>query len=299
VIVGAGLAGLEAAATAPGPVLILDENSAPGGLRLQALEELAAAPGARLERFPGLDNARARLVQARNALDRPDVTLWSGARVVAGFAPCGLVVRRGDTLSTVHGEHVVWAAGALDVLGLFPGNDTAGALGPRAVLRLLLRDRLDVTARHALLVGGGLDFWLCANLLEARGARVTLVVTGSGMHSEISAAVDRRWPLHTGLDLMGLRGLDETTLRAEFTPGRRQPGPADSHLRLDADFVVVCGRGKPTYDIPYQLGADLDLDPARGGFVARSAAEGCRLTVAGEAAGLSPETLLTTALEVE
>jgi hypothetical protein len=63
----------------------------------------------------------------------------------------------------------------------------------------------------------------------------------------------------------------------------------------------MAGRGKPAYDIPFQLGARLDLAPERGGFIPRETSAagngtpppgGVRLNVAGEAAGLSPGELL-------
>ena len=62
-----------------------------------------------------------------------------------------------------------------------------------------------------------------------------------------------------------------------------------SHLELAADFAVICQRGKPAYDIPYQLGAELKLDPPAGGFVmSRSTHAGLEVAAVGEAAGHPP-----------
>jgi hypothetical protein len=70
-----------------------------------------------------------------------------------------------------------------------------------------------------------------------------------------------------------------------------------SPLKVQADLAVICGRGKPAYDVPYQLGCDLRLQPDLGGFVPAGAAggsyqgvlpSGAAITVLGEAAGGLP-----------
>lgn len=301
VVVGAGAAGMRAAAAAAGPVLLLDENDEPGGLRLAALRTVAAGPTVHGESFPCLSAASAGLEQAAAALAASTVDLRLGCRVVAGYAPGGLLVRQGSELATLRADEVIWAAGALDTLGLFPGNDTPGAMGPRALYRLLLRDGLQVAGRHALLVGDGLDLWLSATLLATRGARISLMIGGHGMPAEIAGAVRMKWQLNSGLALGGLARRGRDLVQATFAPGGHASAQAETHMRMDADLVVLCGRGKPTYDIPYQLGAQLTLDPAAGGFVAPPASTlpgAVPLTVAGEAAGLVPDLVLGAAPEV-
>lgn len=305
VVIGAGASGLLAAAACSGPTLLIDDFAAPGGQRRIALAKVAASGSGILPRFPLLAAAWQRLEDAANALQSaPQVRFMGGAKAIAGYHPDGLLVRDGERLLTARFDNLVWAAGALDTIGLFPGNDTPGLLGPRALYRLVTRDGLDVRNRHALLVGGGLDFWLSAALLASAGAHVSLVVTESGCQSEVAAAVDLRWPLNTGLKLEEVTGAGEGRLRASFVPRRSAPGPLGSHMRLEADLMVVCGHGKPAYDIPHQLGADLVLVPARGGFVPRgcettdAAAHtaplpgGAPLTAVGEALGLQPTELV-------
>lgn len=299
-IVGAGPSGLQAADGALGATLLVDDFEEPGGQRLAALRELADNAGPMLARFPALATALKRAEAAVTGLPEENCRFLGGAKVVAAYPPNQVLIRRGPRLYRARGEHVIWAAGALDALGLFPGNDTPGLFGPRALYRLLTRDGLDVSGRLALLIGGGLDFWLCAALLASRGATVNLVVTESGCQSEVAAAVDLKWPLNTGLRLEEVKGIDGHRVQATFEPLRHAPGPLGGHMNLTADLVVVCNPGKPTYDIPYQLGADLAMVPARGGFVLRGSEtgsapafevtldDGVRLTCAGEALGLMP-----------
>ena len=286
VIVGAGPSGLAAAQRATGRILVLDDHEQPGGQRYGALRRLADHPEGILDRFDVLRSALERVENARTQFTaRDNVTFSGGTRAIAGYHPDSLLLRREDRLQTVQFDTLVWSAGALDTLGLFPGNDTPGVLGPRALYRLLVRDGLAVNGRHVLIVGSGLDFWLSAALLDAGGAHLSLVVNDNGGPVEITAAMDRNWPLHTGLKLHDISGRGKEHLRASFTPDPAGGNLAGSHLAIDADLAVICNRGKPAYDVPYQLGSELSLQPDLGGFILSGDS---RLVVAGEAAGGLP-----------
>ena len=267
VVVGAGPSGLQAAATATGRILVLDDHGLPGGQRHGALRSLADQPDGNLDRFPVLKSSLERIEKARDQFSaRNDLTFLDKTRAIAGYHPDRLLLRRDDLLQTVQFDNLVWAAGALDTLGLFPGNDTPGVLGPRALYRLLVRDGLRVRGRQALVIGGGPDFWLSTALLAAAGAKLSLAPSGEGGADEISAAVDLNWPLHTGLKLDEISGRGEGRLTASFVPHSPENEASGSQFALEADLAVICGRGKPAYDIPYQLGAKLTLQPELGGF---------------------------------
>lgn len=304
VVVGGGPSGLAAARRASGSVLILDDHEQPGGQRAAALLAAGMDPGAGPGHFPCLREAKARLDTAcagwtaQASPGPPGVRFEGRTRAVAGYAPDLLLLRRGQDLLTARFRRFVWAAGALDTLGLFPGNDTPGVLGPRALYRLVARDGLDVQGRQVLVVGGGLDFWLSAALLAGRGARLTLMVTESGQEAEISAAVELKWSVHTGLALASVATVaGGSRLLAAFTAQNPAGGPLTSPLKVQADLAVICNRGKPAYDIPYQVGCGLLLQPELGGFVPAGAAggsyqgtlpSGAAITVLGEAAGGLP-----------
>ncbi len=296
VVIGAGPSGLEAAAASSGQVLLIDENEASGGQRGPALDMVAAAGD--LDGFPLLAAAHQRLVLARQKLDsRPDIRFAGGTRVIAGYQPDGLLLREGEQLLTVACGKLIWAAGALDTLGLFPGNDTPGLLGPRALYRLVLRDGLRLEGLQVLIVGRGLDFWLSAALCAAGGARPTLVLTSSREHDEVAAAVQRNWPLHTGLVVGRVRRAGPARLDVALRPRSVDGATSASHLDMETDLLVVCNSGKPAYDIPHQLGRALALDPDRGGFLPTGSGSGslCEvlpggltLDFRGEAAGDHP-----------
>ena len=286
VIVGAGPSGLAAAAKATGRVLLLDDHEIPGGQRYGALRRLAEHPDRTLDRFSELRSSLERIEKLRDQFSsRDDVTFLHGTRAIAGYHPDSILLRCEDRLQSVKFSNLIWAAGALDTLGLFPGNDTPGVLGPRALYRLLVRDGLDVKGKHVLVIGGGLDFWLSAALLDAVGARLSLVVTDAGDPSAIPAAVVSHWPLSTGLKLQGITEKNEQQLRATFTPDGSGGSRPDSQLTMDADLAVICNRAKPAYDVPYQLGGDVSLLPELGGF---TLSNDSHLTAVGEAAGDLP-----------
>lgn len=302
VVVGAGPAGLNAAIQSSGRVLLVDDHSEPGGQRYGALRHLASQPNSVMKRLPVLERFLEEIESAREILSgRQEVTFGGETKAIAGYHPDGLVLRQGGHLQTVRFGNLVWAAGALDTLGLFPGNDTPGLLGPRALYRLLIRDGLDLAGRHVLIVGSGFDFWLSSAVLDAVGARLSLVLTESGNPSELSVAMERKWQMNTGLKLDRLTAKGENNLRATFSPLVSGNGPAGSHLVIDADLAVVCGRGKPAYDIPYQLGAHMTLQPDRGGFILSDGGHTPGvggLTAVGEAAGRLPDQTPTSADEV-
>lgn len=297
-VVGAGPSGLAEALSSEGPVTIIDDHQEPGGQRAAALEALNNQSESNFERFEILVAAHRRLKQLKEELEsRQDINFRGGVRVIAGYQGAGVVLRDGNNLLNASFNHFSWTAGALDVLGLFPGNDTPGVIGPRAAYRFLQRDGLNVQGKRVLVIGGGLDFWLTAALLESRGATVSLVMTESGYQSEVSAAIDRGWQLTTGMHLNHIKSHGHDALEASFVPQAATPGPSHSLLNIKASFAVVCSRGKPCYDIPYQLGLALTAQPDRGGYAPLGIVgnrfegtleSGKSIVVCGEAAGSLP-----------
>ena len=295
IVIGAGPSGLEAAAAQGGPVLVLDDQEKPGGQRGLALDRVAAED--LTGEFPVLAAAHTRLERARAVFAAcRDAEFMGGVKALSGYRPDGLLLRRGQQLLTVRAGEIVWAAGCWDRVGLFPGNDVPGLLGPRALYRLLVRDGLRVTGRRVLIIGGGLDFWLSAALAAACGARPTLILDSEGDHGEIAAAVTRKWPLHTGLVLSSLKPAPSGAVAAVFVPAGASDRPG-SHLDMEADLVVVCIPGKPAHDIPMQLGCPTVLTGPDGELLPEGAAGGQRrltldggavLEFRGEAAGVVP-----------
>jgi hypothetical protein len=114
------------------------------------------------------------------------------------------------------------------------------------------------------------------------------------MPQEVGAAATLGWRLHTGLSVTSARTNGGVRVALECAP--EQDG--QQSISVTGELAVICAPGKPAYDIPYQLGADLELRPEHGGYLLRTVdgsrgeavlEGGLRLDVAGEAAGASPD----------
>jgi NADPH-dependent 2,4-dienoyl-CoA reductase/sulfur reductase-like enzyme len=297
VVVGAGLSGLRAAQGLTGRTLLVDDQPEPGGQRWPVVRDLARQWGTDLERFPCLAALARSLHDAIDRLPaRADLERAFARRVVAGYWPDQLLLKHGAGLSVLRALSLHWMAGGLDRLGLFPGNDLPGLFGPRGLYRLLARDRMQVRNSRVVVTGGGLDLWLAASALHGCGAKVSVVLSEEGWPHETTAAVDLRWRLHAGYNLASVRPRGRSLALAFMV---REDDPA--FLNLECDFAVVARPGKPVYDIPYQLGVPLVLDPERGGYAPRDLKAGrfdaeldggLTCHIAGEAAGQRPEALV-------
>jgi hypothetical protein len=290
---------MAAALAAGGRTLLIDDAALGGGQRREALDLAAAGDGDPLAGLHRLRRLRA-VLHERDALvaAAPHVTRAPATTVVGCYQPDMLLLRDAAGLSIARADRIVWAAGALDQLGLFDDHDLPGILGPRALYRLAGRDGIDLRGRTAVVWGHGPDQWLCAALLHARGARVILALDPTAAPDEDALATARRlgWRLRTGLRPLAALGRAGSLAALRFDDGRSGTRPESA-----CEIAVICGRGKPVYDGAYQLGADLVLDPLRGGYVPRGAAAGRwdgltpagqRLTIAGEAAGATLADLL-------
>jgi len=294
-VIGAGAAGMAAALDAgPGAVLV-DDHPLAGGQRRPALDLVAARDGGLLEAFHDLRDTRRRLSDlADRVAASPHVRFLGRTRVVGAWQPDQFLLRDAEGPLQARAKRVVWAAGALDALPVFDDADTPGLLGPRALMRLLARDGLAVRGEQAVVWGGGRDLWLSAALLHACGAKVTVALAPDAPvdNSALGTAHRLGLSLHVRTTPAGVRRADGAVAGLRFDVGD------GGTLEIPATMAVLCGRAKPAYDVPYQLGCDLVLDPARGGYAPRDVRDGTaehlgrgnvRLTVTGEACGLPPE----------
>ncbi len=291
-VAGSGPAGLRAAvaaAQAGTAVTLVDAVDRPGGHRRLALDAVAERRPGLLAKLPPLAAWRDGL--ARLAADARDagVAFRGGCRVVGAWPSGHLLLREraadGERLLQVHAGRLVWAAGAFDRTPLFDDADRPGVVGPRAVYRLLGRDGLDVDGAAAVVWGDGPDAWLSAALLAAAGARVTLAPDGDADPALLAAAQRLGWTLHTGC--RPARAVSRGGALAAL-----ELAGAGATVRVPCDLAVVAAPGVPAYDVPQQMGAELVLDPSRGGYVPRDPDGTPGLAVTGEAAGEPPAALL-------
>ncbi len=163
VILGAGPAGLAAAeaASANGqPVLLVDENPAPGG------QIWRGGP-------PHWSDARAgRLWKALSA--RPQVKLLCGTRLVACGAPGTLLLDTDHGPRTLAWERLVICSGARELLLPFPGWTLPGVTGAGG-MQALVKGGMPVAGKRVLVAGSGPLLLAVADTLQRSGAQVVAI----------------------------------------------------------------------------------------------------------------------------
>jgi len=298
VVIVAGAAGMREALAVEGDVLLVDDHARLGGQRRPAIDMVA-------HRAANVINGLERLVALRASLEdlygrvraTERIEVRTGTTVVGAWEPDMLLLEDGEGLAVVRARRICWAAGALDSAPLFDDNDRPGLMGPRALYRLLARDGLQLEGSSALIAGRGLDAALSAALLHTAGAKVTVALEPARIGDPALLATANRlgWHLHTGQTIVASHAKGDRL--SSVTLGDDDGGRTE----VPCDLAVITTRAKPAYDLAYQLGVEMVLDPERGGYVPRDVAAGrcetttpagLNLTVTGEAAGLTPEELL-------
>ncbi len=225
-VIGAGPAGLSAA------------TAAASHGRQTLLLDTDVAPGGSLHAEPG-GHARARALAER--ADSAGVERWHGA-LALGFYPddhggC-LAVRRGTGLERIRARAYVVATGGHDQNALFPDNDRPGVLAARAAGRLLHRHGVRPGERLAILHDGGRAAPFATRLFESLAA--------AGVPASLVT------PPRTIAKLRGLRELSGLEL--------------DDRTRVPCDTLAVAEAPAPASELARQMGAEVTLDAAGGGF---------------------------------
>lgn len=163
VILGAGPAGLaaaEAASASGQPVVLVDENAAPGGQIWRG--------GA-----PQWNDARAaRLWQA--LVTRPHVRVLCGARVVANGGPGTLLLESGDGPLTLTWQRLVLCSGARELLLPFPGWTLPGVTGAGG-MQALIKGGMPVAGRRVVVAGSGPLLLAAADTVQRHGGQLVAI----------------------------------------------------------------------------------------------------------------------------
>jgi len=243
-VVGGGPAGLAAArafaeATPHARVVLVDEQAGPGG-------SLLAAPGG---------SARAR--DLADAAARAGVRVESRATAVAFFPEDDgvLAVVTESGLRRIAARRFLYATGAYDQNLPFADNDRPGIVSARACGRLAFHHGVAPVAPGRRLVvlaaAAALGAPALAAALTAAGVDVELIEVESD----------------TGASVGGARAARARVVGARGTHAVRALEIAGPDTRVvAADLVAVAALPAPASELPRQHGADVTLDPARGGF---------------------------------
>lgn len=182
-IVGAGPAGMAAAvAAAPSgaSIVVIDDNSAPGGQIWRDGPGAALPPAAR---------------KWREALERhANIRICSGTRVVAAPSQSELLLEDADRGWRMRWKKLILCTGARELLLPFPGWTLSGVTGAGG-LQALIKAGLPVEGERIVIAGSGPLLLAAAATARAAGAKVVRVAEQASFAAVAGFAANLlRWP---------------------------------------------------------------------------------------------------------
>ena len=268
-VIGGGPAGLAAACEAArlqAKVVVIDENSQPGGQLTKQIHKFfgASSHGAGTR---GIDLA-GKLVDEAMSLG---VLFISGAVVYAIFDG-GRIVEFHDELAThaLDARHLILATGASENALAFPGWTKPGVMTAGALQTMMNIHRV-LPARRILMVGAGNVGLIVSYQAMQAGAEIVAVLEAEphvGGYSVHATKLERMGvPILTSTTLSRVMG-ERLVHKAEIVSlsETRQCIPG-SERWLDTDLVCLAVGLSPLVELPAMAGCRLEYSPVLGGLV--------------------------------
>jgi sarcosine oxidase subunit alpha len=265
VVVGAGPAGLEAAkaAAAQGArVLLLEQESSPGG-------HVRYRPGG-VAACPAVEEACARI--EHDAGGRIEVLMgttvvgwYTGNWLAAvGEAPAGAQKR----LYKIRAGAVVVATGAYELPAVFSDNDLPGVMLGSAVRRLVSLHAV-MPGRRVVIVAANDDGWILANQLLAAGVEVVALaekrrVEEVGVPAEREAVEQAGVGVHYRHTIVAAKGKGAVAA-AVLCSMEREPL---SRIEVPCDSIIVSTAWAPANELVLMAGGRGRFDAARAEWMA-------------------------------
>lgn len=266
-IIGAGPAGLSAAIEAKrvgADVLVVDENSVPGGQLYKQIHKFFGSAEHRAGKR-GFEIAKAMCDEA----DSLGVEFWLNT-VAYGIFKDGVGIVRDGGNCLIKAKTVIVAAGSSEDPVAFPGSTLPGIITAGAAQTMANVHRV-LPGKHIVILGSGNVGLILAYQLMQAGADVEAVVEkadhigGYGVH----AAKLRRAgvPIMTGMTVKEVHGTEsvEEVIIAQLDPsGSFIDGTEHS---IKADTLCIAAGMSPLTELLWQAGAKFDYIATLGGFV--------------------------------
>ncbi len=267
-IVGAGSAGLSAAyqaATAGADVLVIDENSRPGGQLFKQIHKFFGSKA---------HQAGTRgFVIGEQLLDKVEK---SGAKVMLDSLVYGLlpdksmgVISNGVNYS-VKAKKIIIASGAKENYMAFPGSTLPGVMGAGAAQTMINVNRV-LPGERILMVGSGNVGLIVSYQLMQAGAEVVGIVEGApkiggyGVHAgKIRRAGVPIYVGHTIKRVFGKEEVEGVEIAALDEKWNMIPG---TEKQFDVDTVCLAVGLNPMTELVWMVGCKFDFIPSFGGHV--------------------------------
>jgi len=292
-VVGAGPAGLAAAieaARAGAQVLLIDENSRPGGQLFKQIHKFFGSKEHQAG-IRGIDIGARLLAEAAEA----GVETWLDS-VVYGLFEDGehvLGVVRDEKALTVTAKAVILATGASENALAFPGWTLPGVMGAGAAQTMINIHRV-LPGKKVLMVGAGNVGLIVSYQLLQAGAEVAAIVEGLpyiggyGVHaSKVRRAGVPILTRHTILRAEGETSVERAVIAQVDEKWQPIPGTEQT---LEVDTICLAVGLSPLAELAWMAGCEMIYMPDLGGWMPKHDADMQtslpRLYVAGDIAGI-------------
>ncbi|MBN2050217.1 MAG: FAD-dependent oxidoreductase [Spirochaetales bacterium] len=269
IIVGAGPAGLSAAveaATAGCGVLLIDENSKPGGQLFKQIHKFFGSQEHKAG-IRGIDIGKRLLEEAENL----HIEVWLDSEVCGIFdANKVWVVRNKKETVLLQGDRIIIATGASENAVHFPGWHLPGVMGAGAAQTMINIHRV-LPGEKVLMVGSGNVGVIVSYQLLQAGAEVVGVIEaaprlgGYGVHT---AKVRRAGvPFFVSHVVAAAEGKDRVEkVRIVQVDPRWNPVPG-TEKTLKADTICLATGLTPLTELAFLAGCESTYSPVLGGHV--------------------------------
>ena len=269
IVVGGGPAGLSAAiegARMGAKVLVIDENSRPGG---QLFKQIHKFFGSREHQagVRGLDIGTKLLAET----EKLGIEVWLDSEVVGIDKDKKVwVIHQGKESLEVCGERIILATGALENSLNFPGWTLPGVMGAGAAQTMINIHRVLPGWKVLMIGSGNVGVIVSYQLLQA-GAQVAAIIEASprlGGYGVHTAKVRRAGvPFYTSHTVKRVWG-DKKVEGAEIVALDSQWQPVlGSEICLDVDTVCVATGLTPLAELAWILGCRFHYIPQMGGYL--------------------------------
>lgn len=268
IVIGGGPAGLSAAiegARSGARVLVIDENSRPGG---QLFKQIHKFFGSREHQagVRGIDIGT-KLLAETEALG---IEVWLNSEVVGINKEKILWIIRDEKESVeVKGDTIIMATGALENSLNFEGWTLPGVMGAGAAQTMINIHRVAPGERVLMIGSGNVGVIVSYQLLQA-GTEVAAIIEaaprlgGYGVHTaKVRRAGIPFYTSHTIKRVLGTNKVEGAEIVALDDKWQQIPG---SEFILDVDTICVATGLTPLSDLAWALGCEFQFIPQLGGF---------------------------------
>jgi len=267
VIIGGGPAGLAAAIEAArygAQVLVIDENSRPGGQLLKQIHKFfgSQAHGAGIR---GIDIGRKLLEETEEC----GAEVWLNCAVIGLFSDKRVAVLKDGVTVVVEAEKILISTGGAENPLRFKGWTLPGVMGAGAAQTMVNVNRV-LPGKRILMVGSGNVGVIVAYQLMQAGADVVGIVEGMpkiGAYGVHAAKIRRAGvPFYLGYTIEEAIGTDhvEKAVIAKFEDGKIVKG---TELVTDVDVITIAVGLRPLSELAMMAGVRHDFIPELGGWM--------------------------------